>query len=414
MTLMDATLSPTTTTCPENMGSMRKSAPDYDQPTTRYEIREDGTWVIYGFAEVRQILRSEFVRQAGFSAETIYEKGAGIMRNLPILFLEGEPHHKARRETNRFFTPSITDRAYREMMNDFADELIAEFRQKKRADLSDLSMEMAVRVASQIVGLTSSLFPGGLKKRLEAMIEVGDQMLTKTPAWITTLVSQWSTTSFFLLDVLPAIRARRENPQEDVISYLIEQDYSNLEIMTECIVYGVAGMVTTREFIAVALWHLFENPHLIERMRVGSQEERYAILHEILRLEPVVGHLYRRTTGDLTFESEGESITIPAGTKLDLHIVAANADEEAMGDSPEALCPMRERAEMRPKVPEFGLSFGDGSHRCPGAFVAIQESDIFIRKLLEVPGLRMEKAPEVTYFQIAESYEIRDFILVAD
>lgn len=393
---------------------MRKTAPDVAQPTPRYEVRDDGTWVIYGFSEVRQILRSEFVRQAGFSAERVIEQGGGLMRNLPILFLEGEPHHKARRETNRFFTPSITDRAYRDMMNDFADDLIADFRQKKRADLSDLSMEMAVRVASQIVGLTSSLFPDGLKKRLESMIEVGDMMLHDTPDWIASLSSQWSTASFFLLDVLPAIRERRKEPQDDVISYLIEQNYSNLEIMTECIVYGVAGMVTTREFIAVALWHLFEHPHLMERMRVGSQEERYAILHEILRLEPVVGHLYRRTTKELSFESAGQTVTIPAGTKLDLHIVAANADDDAMGDSPNALCPMRERAEMRPKVPEFGLSFGDGAHRCPGAYVAIQESDIFIRKLLEVPGVRIEQPPQVTYFQIAESYEIRDFILAAD
>jgi len=403
-----------TMTCPENLGSARKTSPNPKQPRPRYEIQDDGTWVIYGFTEVRQILRSEAVRQAGFTAETIYEQGAGFMANLPILYLEGEPHHKARRETNRFFTPSITDREYREMMNEFADQLIADFQESKRADLSDLSMEMAVRVASQIVGLTSSLFPSGLKGRLEGMISVGDEFVQGKSNWLSSLRAQWNTSSFYLFDVLPAIRARRKNPQNDVISYLIEQDYSNLEIMTECIVYGVAGMVTTREFISAALWHLFENPHLMERMRVGSQQERYAILHEILRLEPVVGHLYRRTTDELTFESEGETVTVPAGTKLDLHIVAANADEEAMGDSPDAVCPMRDRADMRPKVPEFGLSFGDGSHRCPGAFVAIQESDIFLRKLLEVPGLRIEKTPDVSYFQIAEGYELRDFILATD
>jgi hypothetical protein len=54
--------------------------------------------------------------------------------------------------------------------------------------------------------------------------------------------------------------------------------------------------------------------HLRQRMMVGAQEERYAILHEILRLEPIVGQLYRRTTEALTIESEGQLVTIPAGT----------------------------------------------------------------------------------------------------
>ncbi|MEL6527323.1 MAG: cytochrome P450, partial [Chloroflexota bacterium] len=231
---------------------------------------------------------------------------------------------------------------------------------------------------------------------------------------VTTMRSQWSTLRFVLLDVLPAVRARRKEAQDDVISYLIEREYSALEIMTECIVYGVAGMVTTREFIGVALWHLFENPHLMERMKVGSEKERYAILHEILRLEPVVSHLYRRASEDLTFESNGETVTIPAGSRIDLHISVANVDSRVMGDDAEALCPMREVAEMRPKVPEFGLSFGDGAHRCPGAYVAIQETDIFLRKLLAVEGLRVEREPDVTYYKIAESYEIRNFILVVD
>lgn len=401
-----------TTTCPE--GYMRKTITEQSYPSQTYEIKDDGTWVIYGFDEVRQLLRNEVVHQNGFALDKIAENGMNLMQNLPILYLEGQEHHTARRETNRFFTPSITDKAYREFMTQYADDLIADFKRNKRADLSDLSMEMAVQVAAQIVGLTNSWLPNGMKKRLEAMIEVGNDMLYKEMNLMTAISSQKSTASFLLLDVLPAIRARKKNPQEDVVSYLIERGYSNLEIMTECIVYGVAGMVTTREFICVALWHLMENPHLMERMKVGSEKERHAILHEILRLEPVVSHLYRRTTAETTFISNGETITIPANTPLDLHIEAANIDERAMGDAPAAVCPMRDRAEMKPKVPEFGLSFGDGAHRCPGAYVAIQESDIFLQKLLNIPNLKIERKPDVTYFEIAESYEIRNFILTVE
>ncbi len=43
----------------------------------------------------------------------------GILENRPILFLDGEEHHKMRRETNKFFTPAITDKQYREFMHAF-------------------------------------------------------------------------------------------------------------------------------------------------------------------------------------------------------------------------------------------------------------------------------------------------------
>ncbi|MEL6307736.1 MAG: cytochrome P450 [Chloroflexota bacterium] len=401
-------------TCEHAQASMRKTSAPVDRDLPIYETLDDGTWVIRGFDEVRQILRSQHVKQAGFASETVSDLSGNVMQNQPILFLDGQAHHAARRETNRFFTPRVTDNEYRAFMSAYADDLVAQLKAQKRADLSDISMEMAVQVAAKIVGLTDSILPNGLKKRLEAMIDVGDSAINGEMGFVTAMRSQWSTLSFFLLDVLPAVRARRKEAQDDVISYLIEREYSALEIMTECIVYGVAGMVTTREFIGVALWHLFENPHLMERMKVGSEKERYAILHEILRLEPVVSHLYRRASEDLTFESNGETVTIPAGSRIDLHISVANVDSRAMGDDAEALCPMREVAEMRPKVPEFGLSFGDGAHRCPGAYVAIQETDIFLRKLLAVEGLRVEREPDVTYYKIAESYEIRNFILVVD
>lgn len=403
--------SPIQTECPaDNMRKTATSQPS-EMPIT---VDDDGTWHISGFSEVRQILRNDIAAQAGFAAEKALEGAGTVMKNPPILYLEGEEHHKARRETNKFFTPSITNREYRDFMNAFADSLIEQLKTKKQLDLSDLSMEMAVQVAAQIVGLTDSYFEQGLKSRLEALITTGDDYLKGELGIINTMKANWRLLSFYFCDVRPAIRKRREQAQEDVISYLISRDYADFEIVTECIVYGVAGMVTTREFICVVLWHLMENEHLKERMRVGSEKERYAILHEILRLEPVVSHIHRRTTQELTIESQGETVTIPAGTKLDLNISMANVDTTVMGDNSLAVCPAREVAEMRPKVADMGLSFGDGSHRCPGAYVAIQETDIFIRKLLDVPNIHIEQKPNVDYLKVIEGYELRNFIISVD
>jgi cytochrome P450 len=53
------------------------------------------------------------------------------------------------------------------------------------------------------------------------------------------------------------------------------------------------------------------------------------------------------------------------------------------------------------------LSFGAGAHRCPGAHIAIQESDIFLSRLLAEPGIRLLSPPRVTMKQDISSYEVR-------
>lgn len=367
-----------------------------------------GVWHINGYDEARQILRSEFTRQAGFRAERVKSGMEMLRKKLPILYLEGEEHHRMRRETNKFFTPAFTDKNYQDFMEQFAEELIQRLKTQKHMDLRDLTMEMAMRVVSQVVGLTNSLIPG-MRQRLEGMLNANNVPPERQASCLHRILAQRHLLKFLYIDVKPAIRARRKAPQNDVISYLLGRNYQDLEILTECIVYGVAGMATTREFILTAAWHLLEKPHLRERMLVGSQEERYAILHEILRLEPIVGHLFRRTTGDITFESAGQSHTIPENTLVDINLFTTNIDPRMAGEASMAVCPGRSLTSAQGKVPDPVMSFGDGYHRCPGAYIAIQESDIFLRKLLAIETLKIEKAPDAVYNGTVSGYEVLNF-----
>ena len=392
--------------------SQQRTAPEYEPTDRPVEQDEFGVWHVRGYEEAQAVLRSELVRQAGFQAE-LMDKLPSYM-NPPILFLEGKPHHEQRRQTAKFFTPRTTDSQYRQLMRDFADEVIADFVKQGRADLSDLSMRMAVQVAAQVVGLTDSRLPG-MDGRIDRFLDQDPSEFGWTFRQITTFLrTQLNLARFFFLDIQPAIKARQTAPREDVISHLLASGYGNTEIMTECITYGAAGMVTTREFISVALWHILDNTEYRELMLTADQETRYTFLHELLRLEPVVGRLYRRATADLAIESNGQRIMIPSGDLIDLHIYAVNGDETIVGERPLAICPGREMAALKPKVPEFVMSFGDGAHRCPGAYIAIQESDIFLRRLLRLDGLRIEQPPTVTYNQVVKGYELRHFIIAVD
>lgn len=222
-------------------------------------------------------------------------------------------------------------------------------------------------------------------------------------------VTQWNTFAFYWFDVRPAIQQNRANPGDNVISHLVQSEYKDMEILIECITYAAAGMATTREFICIAFLHLIENDTLRDQfLNSEDEKERHQILHEILRLEPVVSNLYRRAQANIEIEHDGTTVTIKKGDKIDLDIHATNTQETAVGSNPYEICPTRQRAH---RIPEPVMSFGDGHHRCPGAYVAIQETDIFLRKLFAIEGLHIENQPDFLRNEQIQSYELRNFII---
>ncbi|HEY3994191.1 MAG TPA: cytochrome P450 [Ktedonobacteraceae bacterium] len=369
-----------------------------------------GVWHIRDFALTRSILRNGQTRQAGFNADMI-ERVSRVMRT-PILYQDGKQHHEQRRQTARFFAPKTVSTNYREMMEKLVERLAEDLQRAGQADFGDLTLEMAVRVAAQVIGLTNSRLPG-MGERLDAFFKADVMTFSWSPWAIFQLLrNQSRMLIFYLLDVDPAIRARRRKPGDDLISHLIEQGYKNAEIMTECVTFAAAGMATTREFLSVAAWHMLEHPALRARYVNAPEEERYAILHEILRLEPVVGHIFRRSTVDLELEHEGQTISIPQGALIDLNIHAANTDAEIVGEHPLQVCPARAMSGER--IPAEMMSFGDGYHRCPGSYLAIQESDMLLKRLLSLDGLSMKHQPNVGWNEIVAGYELRRFMIALD
>ena len=60
------------------------------------------------------------------------------------------------------------------------------------------------------------------------------------------------------------------------------------------------------------------------------------------------------------------------------------------------------------------IAFGSGPHRCAGEHLAIAETDIFVRKLLSLKGLRVEHQAEIKYNKTVEGYEIDNYIIGVD
>lgn len=369
----------------------------------------DGTWHIRSLPLVREVLRiaGGDTLQAGFAAEVVRETAP--MRNLPVLYADGEPHKRQRAAIARYFAPATVTRRYQDLMVERAETLLARLDGGGEVDLSDITLHFSAQVAAQVIGLTHG-DPERMARRLVRFFDQPEELLAAPPrglrrtvAFARSLPSTARMWAFYAQDVRPAIRARRADPQQDVISHLVEHDYSGTEILMECLTYGAAGMVTTREFLQVTAWHLLRRPDLRADFLTADAAGRSTILHEVLRLEPVVGHLYRRTTTELVLTADGQEHRIPAGARLDLYVRSANADPEHVGSDPLALCPGRPLPSgVRAEV----MSFGDGPHRCPGNAVAMTESDIFLQRLLS-RDLQMVGEPYLEWEEVIAGYAVR-------
>ncbi|GGM09412.1 cytochrome P450 [Dactylosporangium sucinum] len=372
-------------------------------------LGEDGVWRVTGHAAGRAVLRSTDTVQAGLGVETVEKLPARIRR--PVLFRDGPEHREHRRQTARFFTPRRVDEHYRDAMVRITEEQLATLRRDGTADLSGLSFRLAVEVASAVVGLTESR--PGLDRRLERFFpeKFGKPGFTSIEGLRWFFKQNRQFLEIYLKDVRPAVRARRRQRRDDLISHLIDEGCRDGEILGEVITFAAAGMITTREFINLAAWHMFTDDGLRRRYREAAEPERFAILHELLRLEPVVGNLKRRTTAELRLPGGDETVTVPAGALVDVAVSTANLDPAAMGERPAEVCPARP---VDSGVAPAGLSFGDGPHRCPGAHVAIQEADIFLTRLLALPGVRMVRAPRVAIKPDISGYELRGLTVAAE
>jgi cytochrome P450 len=370
---------------------------------------ENGIWHVTGYAEARAILLAD-VLQAGFQSETM--RSMPTRWNPPVLFQDGEAHREQRRQTARFFSPTAIQQRYRPLMERAADRILEEgLYRTRRADLNLLSARMATMVIAELVGLTESPLEE-LTGRLNAILSnANEQMGTGIRHLPGYLKMNRLMAAFMRSDVRPAIQARRTNPREDVISHLISQGRSDTEIMIECITYGSAGMVTTQEFMCVAAWHMLKHPEIRESYLNALQEERTRMLNELLRLEPVVGHLKRRAASDLDIPSGDQTVHIPAGALIDLNIFEINRDEAAMGGNVLEFDPERQRAKG---VSESGMSFGSGPHRCAGEFLALAESDIFLTHLLANPTLHIVQEPRLGHSDLTGSYQLREFMVTMD
>lgn len=198
----------------------------------------------------------------------------------------------------------------------------------------------------------------------------------------------------------PIVAARREKPDDDLISVLVESEITDedgvthrltdAEIHSFALLLLAAGSGTTWKQMGITLAALLQRPEVLQAVKDDRQLLRPAI-EESLRWSPTDPMFSRWVTEDIDFHG----VHVPKDAVLHICLGAANRDP-ARWEQPD------EYDIFRPVKPSF--AFGGGPHVCIGMHVARAEMSVGISALLDrLPKLRLD--PDAERPKIVGFYE---------
>ncbi len=183
--------------------------------------------------------------------------------------------------------------------------------------------------------------------------------------------------------VTPILAQRRADPQDDIISGLIQADADGVRLTDEDIIANfrllfAAGASTTTDAIGNLLYVLLTQPDLWETLR-KQPDLRANAIEELLRWETPVAILPRISAPE---PIEFQGVAIPANTFCLFAMASANRDP--------AVFPDPERFDIARDSGHKLLSFGPGPRLCPGMHLARKQLAVVLDVLLErLPALTL-------------------------
>lgn len=174
------------------------------------------------------------------------------------------------------------------------------------------------------------------------------------------------------------VRAKRQDPKDDMVSFLCEVRYEALDrTLTDLEIAGIVhamiigGLETTQYALEEQAQLLCENPGMYEALRSDRTRVR-AFTEEGMRLRsPTHGLSTRTNARDEVFQG----VDVPAGSLLHLRFGAANVDAE------EFACPFD--LDLGREAVTRHVAFSAGPRVCPGANLSRVEQQVAWGVLLD-------------------------------
>jgi cytochrome P450 len=326
---------------------------------------ETGAWVLSRHADVTAASRDPATFCSGRGI-LLQEIGASYDSPPTMMHTDPPAHTRYRKLVQPAFAPPVM-RALDDAVSDRARRAVAELPSGEPVDVvAELAVPFPLWVISDLLGIpeddwprffewSEAAIPGATDWPEERIAELMGEMVTY---------------------LLSTAAARRVDPHDDVISRLatVEVDgdvLDDTELAMFLVQLLVAGNETTRNALSGGLVAFSERPDQWARLRAEPSLVATAV-DEVLRWTTPVVYFMRTTTRAVTV---GDA-TLPAGTPVVLHYLAANRDEAEFG-------PTAGRFDIG-RDPNHHVAFGSGPHFCLGAALARIE----LRAMLEALASR--------------------------
>jgi cytochrome P450 len=365
---------------PVMQGSLRELLKLPPAPHAMYE-NERPHYTVLNYELCNRALRENLL----FSSE-VYEESPGVRQlGKVILKMVGDEHQRYRKMVQPMFIRPRAIKWWRKnWIENSVDSLLNRLQTMDKADLNlDLCARLPVSIVTQGMGLNGEdalTFRVHLQKSMLARTLPMDQVMAAS-AEVQRMLKE-------------VITARRKQPQDDVVSELVKceleledggkRPLEDDEIFAYCRLIILAGGGTTWRQLGITLYQLLSNYHFWEACRDDRTLIEPAV-EEAARWMPTDPIFQRLVKETVTLDG----VTIPAGSRLDMCLGAANRDP-AVWENPDVYDIYRPRGE------KSHLGFGMGPHRCLGMEVAKQEMVVAIEGLLDrFPNMVLDTdAPE--------------------
>jgi cytochrome P450 len=289
-----------------------------------------------------------------------------------IISMDPPEHQKMRKLVSNVFTPrAIT--SLETMVRDKVYERIEELDPSSFDVVADFSALFPNDVITTMLGVPK-------EDRHQIRLWV-DLLLERHPGEIavpaTGLEASMNTGIYYY----KLIQKRRAEPQDDMISRLIETEIerdgeveklTDVDIAGFATLLGGAGAETVTKLVGNAMVAFADFPDQWQKLR-DDHSKIPAAVEELLRFEAPSQYQVRAAMRDVTLHG----ITIPAGSAILLLTGSATRDERMFPD-PDRLDIDRERKMG------FNLALGYGIHSCLGAALARMEGRIALEALLDL------------------------------
>lgn len=289
------------------------------------------------------------------------------------------PDHKEHRRTLLpAFSPKVIEAKWTDVTRGICNDLLDRFADGGSCDGSDdYAKHIPVLVISRMIGIPEAdadLF----RRWVHELLEIGPFDLG--------VAKRVTSEMFDYFDGV--IEDHRANPQDDIVSFLLEAEMDGKPLDDEQISGGLfllllAGIDTTWNTIGASLWHLGANPE--DRHRLARDPDVLdKAVEEFLRYYSPVS-----VARVISEEVEVSGTTLCPGERVLLPFPAANRDPEFLEDAEDFVI---DRDVNR------HAAFGLGIHRCLGSNLARMEIRVALEEWFKrIPEFELTDPAAVTW-----------------